>query len=327
MILILSSSGDYSVNIVEDWLNFYQASFIRLNSENFIDDDFEIKITSREWLSILFNNEKYRFDNIGTVWFRKFYFTHISEWSQKFPISQLKEKSFNHLNNQVKKVSEFITLILKDKKWLTDPSTLPLNKMYVVYIAAKLGFTIPDTIITNTKSSISDRRNYITKSICDSTSFISPQGRRYFSYTNSLATKRNDSIPDRFLCSLIQEKIEKAYDLRVFYICGNIYSMAIFSQSDEQTKIDFRKYNWEKPNRSIPIDIPDDLKEKIHRLMFRLGLNTGSLDFIKGTDGIYYFLEINPTGQFGMMEAPCNYPLHKIVAETLIKMDSQNCTL
>lgn len=43
---------------------------------------------------------------------------------------------------------------------------------------------------------------------------------------------------------------------------------------------------------------------------------------IKGTDNKLYFLEINPTGQFGMIDFPCNYGLHKIVAKKLINLDT-----
>ena len=52
-----------------------------------------------------------------------------------------------------------------------------------------------------------------------------------------------------------------------------------------------------------------------------LKLNTGSLDFIKAKDGNYYFLEINPTGQFGMMEGYVIIHYIKRVAQVLVAMD------
>jgi glutathione synthase/RimK-type ligase-like ATP-grasp enzyme len=57
--------------------------------------------------------------------------------------------------------------------------------------------------------------------------------------------------------------------------------------------------------------------------MKKLDLNCGSIDLIKGCDGKYYFLEVNPTGQFGMIDFPCNYGLHRKVAEKLIEFDKQ----
>lgn len=50
-------------------------------------------------------------------------------------------------------------------------------------------------------------------------------------------------------------------------------------------------------------------------------LNIGSLDFIKGKDGKLYFLEVNYMGQFGMVDYPCNYGIHRSICDYLIKKD------
>jgi glutathione synthase/RimK-type ligase-like ATP-grasp enzyme len=92
--------------------------------------------------------------------------------------------------------------------------------------------------------------------------------------------------------------------------------MAIFSQNDDQTKTDFRKYNNEKPNRNIRYSLPKDVEDKVQKLMQVLDLNCGSLDFIKSGD-LYYFLEVNPVGQFANVAYHCNYPLFKKIADYL----------
>ena len=51
-------------------------------------------------------------------------------------------------------------------------------------------------------------------------------------------------------------------------------------------------------------------------------LETGSLDLIYSKTGQYYFLEVNPGGQFSMVSIPCNYNLEKKVAEYLINMSN-----
>ncbi|MNQ59911.1 hypothetical protein D3C85_741740 [compost metagenome] len=97
------------------------------------------------------------------------------------------------------------------------------------------------------------------------------------------------------------------------------YSMAIFSQNNEKTKLDFRNYDKENPNRLVPYKLPEIVENRICDFMDAIGLNTGSLDIIKSViNGEYYFLEVNPFGQFGMTSAPCNYNLHKEVANFLI---------
>ncbi len=53
--------------------------------------------------------------------------------------------------------------------------------------------------------------------------------------------------------------------------------------------------------------------------MQAMNLNTASLDLVKTKEGRFVFLELNPSGQFGMTSYPCNYYLNKVIAEFLCK--------
>jgi D-alanine-D-alanine ligase-like ATP-grasp enzyme len=90
--------------------------------------------------------------------------------------------------------------------------------------------------------------------------------------------------------------------------------MAIFSQNDEQTKIDFRKYNHLKPNRNVPFMLPPEIEKKLIQLSKKIGVNCGSIDMIVTSNNDFVFLEINPIGQFGMVSTPCNYVLNEKIA-------------
>ena len=101
--------------------------------------------------------------------------------------------------------------------------------------------------------------------------------------------------------------------------------MAIFSQKDNKTQEDFRNYNRTKPNRFVPYVLPDNICKSIIKLMKKMNLKTGSIDLIKSAnDNKYYFLEINPSGQFGMVSKPCNYYLEKKMAEYLVHLNNKN---
>jgi len=93
--------------------------------------------------------------------------------------------------------------------------------------------------------------------------------------------------------------------------------MAIFSQNNPKTSIDFRHYDRELPNRSIPFKLPVDIKDKLIMLVKILNVNSGSIDLVVTQEGKYIFLEVNPIGQFGMVSLPCNYYLEKKIANFL----------
>jgi glutathione synthase/RimK-type ligase-like ATP-grasp enzyme len=116
--------------------------------------------------------------------------------------------------------------------------------------------------------------------------------------------------------------VPKAYEIRTFYLDGTCYSMAIFSQADPQTRVDFRRYNLDHPNRTVPYRLPETIEARIRETMDALGLVTGSLDLIRRPDGGFVFLEVNPVGQFGMVSGPCHYQLERRIAEFLIDKDA-----
>lgn len=94
--------------------------------------------------------------------------------------------------------------------------------------------------------------------------------------------------------------------------------MAIFSQNDKQTRIDFRHYNTNIPNRNIPFNLPSEYSNKLRRIAKKLNLFSGSFDILVNPLDEYYFLEINPVGQFGMVSYPCNYYLDREIAIYII---------
>jgi glutathione synthase/RimK-type ligase-like ATP-grasp enzyme len=93
--------------------------------------------------------------------------------------------------------------------------------------------------------------------------------------------------------------------------------MAIFSQSNKMTETDYRNYDLDNPNRIVPYKLNKQLENKLILLLENLELNSGSIDLIKSKDGKYYFLEVNPVGQFGQLSYNCNYNIEKIIAKSL----------
>jgi glutathione synthase/RimK-type ligase-like ATP-grasp enzyme len=124
-------------------------------------------------------------------------------------------------------------------------------------------------------------------------------------------------MSDNFFPSLLQHSIPKLYELRIFYLGGDFYSMAIFSQEDEQTKTDFRNYNYQKPNRTVPYKLPQEIEDKLDKFMKEMDLDTGSIDMIVTPRYEYVFLEVNPVGQYEMTSIPCNYYLNEKIAKYL----------
>ncbi|MDN4754823.1 grasp-with-spasm system ATP-grasp peptide maturase [Porphyromonadaceae bacterium W3.11] len=320
MILLLSNHGDYSADIVIDHLKMLGADCIRINSFDLLDYPLEISAHSKY---IKVDGQTINPKDIGAVWFRKFGFFRKSRQYKNMQ-KVLEPTAQSYLSTEFSKVIEVFEFYFKDSFWLTNPRKINVNKFIVLEIAKDLGFTVPPTYIVNNKFQLSQINQeegvLISKSIYDPLIIFS-EGSSYSMYTTLIDECSLNDLPRTFMPSMVQKAIPKQFEVRVFYLMGRCYSMAIMSQEDAETSIDYRKYDFNNPNRFIPIQLPSQYEQKINQLMSRLSLNTGSIDFIFTPDDQLVFLEVNPTGQFGMVDYSCNYGLHNKVAEVLIKKD------
>jgi ATP-GRASP peptide maturase of grasp-with-spasm system len=305
---------------VIDWLNYLKKDFIRLNGLN----DYELQRIysdlSKDIIEFT-NNKKIDTSKIKSVWFYRWgHVNHVSELKLPTEISLQAESIKKNITANRIVLSGYLMYKLRNAKWLGHYNIPSLNKLAVLAYAQSIGLKIPATLVTNNLKDLMifkrKHQNIITKAMAE-LSQIEFEDKIFASFTSEV--KNDLDLKDRNTLSptLVQEKIDKKFEIRSFYIKGKFYSMAIFSQSDPKTTIDFRKYNDKKPNRNIPFNLPKIIQNKLIKLFESLNLNTGSVDIIYNTRQEYIFLEINPVGQYGMTSKPCNYYLEKLIAESL----------
>lgn len=327
MILIISKEkAELSTEEVIDWIIFFGKKFIRINGDEFSKKgNIEISLDNSELL-IKYKDIEIPFGKISFVWFRRwldrdFYDLYNNSEIDYSIIDQL----IFYQSSNIISLRELLFKYLDKKKWLSHPSKIALNKIHVLVEASKVGLNIPETKICSTRKDLikffNTHKKIISKDLNDPLFFFDERNY-YTSITNVISKRKILGLPDEFPPSFFQKLVEKRYEIRIFYLNKKCYSMAIFSQRDKRTKIDFRNYNEDKPNRFVPYKLPRDIEKKIILLMQNLDLTTGSIDMIKDKVGNYIFLEINPAGQFGMVSEPCNYYLEKEIAKHLISQDN-----
>lgn len=317
MIILLTIGYERTSDEIVDYFLFYNKKYIRINCDTLKDSDsFYFGYKLNENLSkIKVNSKEINLDEKKVIWNRRI--------SRRTFIDRFLDKKFDFENSRLFSqfvfkdwesfLKIFVNRLSKNTFWFDYPFVKE-DKIDVLLLAQKNGLTIPETIITNSLEEI-NYKEYITKPLSSTTGF--KHGNKFYSTYTTIVKK----VKHKFLPSLLQKRIDKRYEVRTFYLDGECYSMAIFSQNDKQTEVDFRRYNYKKPNRNIPYKLPHYMEDNIRKLMNDLDLKTGSIDIIKGKDDIYYFLEVNPVGQFGMTSKPCNYNLEKKVFEKLIQYE------
>lgn len=298
MILIISENNERTTNEVIRWLISLGKKFIRVHE----DEIFTIRIKEKR-IYIESNRNCFFIDEVTSVWYRR--------GGLKFSRKKYDNLAVNlHMNEHQHWLENYVRNYLENKNHINKETNYHVNKLIVLTTAKDIGFDVPEYFLTETTDDI-DLEKYIIKPIAGN-GILKFDDYYGVMYTSIVKNKEKED----FYITFFQEKIEKDFEIRSFYLNGRIWSMAIFSQNDNQTKIDYRKYNKQKPNRNVRYNLPKNIEEKITVLMNKLDLNSGSIDFIKSKNNIY-FLEVNPIGQFGNVSFYCNYNLDYEVAKTL----------
>lgn len=120
---------------------------------------------------------------------------------------------------------------------------------------------------------------------------------------------------------LTQEVGQGERDATVLYVNGNCFGFemrqtrAELGVEDWRTLIDSDRDKWRPWTLSAPVRV------QIDAYMKRLGLHYGRLDFLTSQDDLI-FLEVNPNGQFGWLDEPGHWPLHRAVLEATLDPSS-----
>jgi ATP-GRASP peptide maturase of grasp-with-spasm system len=332
MICILSQSFiEGTTEVVLDWLRAWEVPHVRINATDIArasQSGGAVYSISKGDVKVRINIDGVAIDpsDIKVVWFRRWAYTADVTVPRLFADSSYRSDSnvfyaCSHIFKELQAVTKFLLSVLSSSKWLSDPKNAAPNKLNVLKMASEAGLDVPDTIVT---ADVNELRRFIkrhgaviTKPVGDML-LCSFDEREFATYTSVLDDEFvTEHSQHAAFPSLYQERLDKKYEIRTFYLNGECYSMAMFTQQKAATQSDFRKYSYGDPVREVPYQLPVEIEEAIRELMNNLRLDTGSIDIVRTTDNRFVFLEVNPVGQFGMVSVPCNYHLERKVARYL----------
>ena len=321
-ILTITRETEPTTDIVFDYMSYLASdpiTLVRLQQEDMIED-VVVEISNdvaKDKITLLSEDKNFLINTNTKTWYRR------GDLSYIFPLSKdgLNPKLGDYLKDEWFIVKDFIhesiTVLGGYNEETQD------NKLKDLYTARNCGIKIPDTLVTTSKEKLLafyDKHNIVlTKPIHNGhLSFIDNNKE----YVGKGLVIIDDSIikftTSQFCLSLFQNYVDKEYEIRVFFIDKQLFPMVIFSQLDKKTKYDFRNYNHDKPNRNVPYNLPQEIKNKLLCFIKNSNLSTGSIDLIFSTKKEYVFLEVNPAGQFGWVSVNCNYYLEKKIATYLL---------
>jgi len=302
MVVISTLQFDPSSSDVIDWLR--DSTVLRINNDDvpkiFLDLDIRIELKNYP-------------PNVKSVWYRKGGYTKLMNGNNK--------EVNNYSTRELYSLSYFFCQKHSLIRTLGTTESLSLNKLSILSLFDECGLSIPPTLITSFKKDLvkfkEQHEDIIVKPLSDGMNF-QVNNLNYKIYTEELSENFIATLDDKIFPSLIQKKISRIFEIRSFFLNGKIYSMAIFIAGKVKPEVDHRIYMHANQLRRIPYQLPAEVESRMKVVMKRLSLDTGSFDIIRAHDGNYYFLELNPSGQFGSLSEVCNYYIEKSIAKCLL---------
>ena len=212
---------------------------------------------------------------------------------------------------------------LHDARWVNDLQLerAAENKQRQLRLAARAGLRIPRTLVTNDPAAarqffVETEGRMVTKLLRPLTVSMNASG--LFVYTSQVREEDLAGLESlRHSPMVFQELIPKKRELRVVWVAGETFTGALDATGTSRGQTDWRRAapeecGWQKAE--LPVKVSDSLQT----LMSELGLVFGAIDLIRTPADEHVFLEVNASGEWGMLERDLGLPIADAIASTLL---------
>jgi glutathione synthase/RimK-type ligase-like ATP-grasp enzyme len=208
---------------------------------------------------------------------------------------------------------------LTQARWVNSLPSIQraANKLCQLRLARQVGLPIPRTLVTNRPADVRSffdevDGHLITK--LPSSLTTSMQGAAPRMRTSAVRIEDLAALDRLRHCPMIfQEQVAKDCELRIAYVEGQCFVGAVRVPA----LLDWRG----APPADTPWQadqLPAEIQRRLSELMRTLGLVYGAIDMIRTPQGEHVFLEVNPTGEWGMLERDLRLPIADALAAALL---------
>jgi MvdC family ATP-grasp ribosomal peptide maturase len=318
-VLLLTHSGDfYTVDLVAQALARRGVHPIRFNTDLFPS---RVKLSAHaggEHFTVLFTEagEQICAEEIRAVWARKLWPPRMAD--------DLDERYRSMCAGESAAALEGFLDAFHNARWVNDLDRQrdAENKQRQLRLAARAGLRVPRTVVTNDPAAA---RQFFAETDGQTVAKllrpldVSMEAVKPFVYTSRVREEDLAGVEAlRHSPMVFQELIPKAYELRVAWVAGKAFAGALDASGTSRGHTDWRRASPEEC-RWQKAQLPAEVASRLHALMSQLGLVFGAVDLICTPSGEHVFLEVNPSGEWGMLEHDLGLPISEAIAEALLE--------
>jgi MvdC family ATP-grasp ribosomal peptide maturase len=317
-VLLLTHSADfYTIDLVAEALTRMGARPFRLNTECF---PASVKLSARtgnDRATYLITDAGVQIatEEIRAVWARKL-------WTPRMDADLDERYREMCVRESVAALEGFLDA-LHDARWVNDlqRERAAENKQRQLRIAAHCGLSVPRTLVTNDPTEARQffaetEGRMVAKLLRPLT--VSMNAAPLFVYTSQVREEDLACAETlRHSPMVFQELIPKERELRIAWVAGEAFTGALDASGTSRGQTDWRRAAPEEC-RWQTAELPVEVSRGLQGLMSELGLVFGAIDLICTPSGEHVFLEVNPSGEWGMLERDLGLPIADAIARALL---------
>ncbi|TDC77502.1 MvdC/MvdD family ATP grasp protein [Streptomyces hainanensis] len=184
--------------------------------------------------------------------------------------------------------------------WINRPEhNARCDKPRQLAAAARLGFAVPDTVITTDPgeaAAFAERHRGLVVTKTLGGIVYEEDGQRGGLYTYPIPQGRADDDRIALTAHLFQQRIvDKEFEIRVTVVGDRVFPVEVHAP-EGAGRVDWRRDTPNLTYRSTVL--PSPMSERILMLTRRFALKFAALDFIVDSRGTHYLVDVNPNGQW-----------------------------
>jgi len=194
------------------------------------------------------------------------------------------------------------------------------NKLLQLRLAQRHGLAVPRTLVTNDPDELRSFHAELEGRVVAKllTRLETSMEQTAFHVATSPVSEADvrDGELLRHSPMVFQEAVPKDVELRVAWVDGRSFAGAIDASGSAAGRTDWREAD---PSEAAwrADELPPEVDARLGRLLRDLGLAYGAVDLIRTPGGEHVFLEVNPDGEWGMLERDLDLPIADALAEAL----------
>lgn len=297
MLLILTNSLDGTADYLAEVLEQASLPQFRVNTDEVIDN-YKISYTPAQ-LMLESAGRSFSPDDFSNVWYRR---PEPLDAGQSYSTPE----SAYLIEEWSAALEGFLAHIPKIR-WMNHPAfnTAASIKLEQLTIARRFGFSIPETLLTQDEAALCDfyKRNHgkiLVKPLARGRVVRERLQEETVIFANRVPQDALADLDDLGSTpTLFQVEIDKRCDIRVTIVDDDMHAIELAVTGHEFC--DIRRNNMMNVSYSLS-KLTSRIREQLRAMMRHYSLRFAAVDLVIDANNDWYFLEINPNGQWAWLD-------------------------